>query len=292
MYIGKYPGTPPVYRTTPRRPNRLGCCLVVLLIPVLCIGLAFLSYVLIPGRTNILILGIDARPGEGDVGRSDTMILTTFLPQYVGMLSIPRDLWVNVPNVGEQRINTAHFFAEAAQHGSGPAAAMETVRQNFGVNVDYFVRIRFDGLRNVVDAMGGIDVTLPRAMSGYEAGSHHLNGEQALALVRDRAGSDDLYRNERALIFIKSAVQQMLRPASWLNYPAISLAVSQAVDTNIPMWQWPRLGIILLRVGAGNIDARSITHDMVIPFQTSQGASVLLPNWDLINPLLLEVFGQ
>jgi LCP family protein required for cell wall assembly len=280
------------YITMPRRRGRLGCCLAALIVPVLLIGMALLSYLLLPGRTNILVLGIDARPGEGDVGRSDTMILTTFLPAYVGMLSIPRDLWVNVPDVGEQRINTAHFFAEAAQPGSGPAAAMDTVRQNFGVNVDYFVRLRFDGLRSIVDAMGGIEVTLPRAMSGYEAGTHHLNGEQALALVRDRSGSDDIARNERALIFLKSAVRQMLRPASWLNYPAISLAVSQAVDTNVPLGQWPRLGIIFLRVGADKIDARGITHEMVLPFQTSQGASVLLPQWEWINPVLLEVFGQ
>jgi LCP family protein required for cell wall assembly len=222
------------------------------------------------------------------------MILTTFMPQtpYVGMLSIPRDLWVNIPNFGDDRINTAHFYAEASQPGTGPAAAKETVRQNFGVNVDYYMRVRFDGIRNIVDAMGGLDVELPRDMSGYTAGTHHLDGQQALVLVRDRAGSDDLYRTERAQIFIKSMFNQLLRPTIWPRLPAVLFAITQSVDTDVPSWQWPRLLIAVLRVGVNSIDGRTITHEMVTPFVTSGGAQVLLPNWELINPVLMDVFGQ
>ena len=63
----------------------------------------------------------------------DTIILTTFNPwkPNVGMLSIPRDLWVNIPGVGENRINTAHFFAEANDPGSGPSATMDTIEAEF-----------------------------------------------------------------------------------------------------------------------------------------------------------------
>src|SRR5688572_33478525 len=90
---------------------------------------SFVAFVLLyffaPLRTNILLLGTDDSPERGSVGRTDTIILATVVPlkPYVGMLSIPRDLWVTVPGVGEQRINTAYFFAESNETGSGARAA-------------------------------------------------------------------------------------------------------------------------------------------------------------------------
>jgi hypothetical protein len=72
-------------------------------------------YFFVPLRTNILLLGTDDSLERGSIGRTDTIILITIVPfkPYVGMLSIPRDLWVTVPGVGEQRITTAYFFAES-----------------------------------------------------------------------------------------------------------------------------------------------------------------------------------
>ncbi|MFN2237294.1 MAG: LCP family protein, partial [Anaerolineales bacterium] len=99
----------------PPPPNRKrqGCCIVILLLPLLLVGCLIASLYLIGGRTNVVILGLDTREPGSDLGRSDTIILTTFAPRqpYLGMLSIPRDLWVSIPDYGENRINTAHFFA-------------------------------------------------------------------------------------------------------------------------------------------------------------------------------------
>ena len=276
---------------SPPRSNRLGCCcafflagiLLVCVIPVL---------VLSPGRTTILILGIDTRELGSNLGRSDTMILITFVPfePYVGMLSIPRDLQVTIPDVGENRINTAHFYAEAEKPGSGPKAAIQTVEKNFGVNVDYYIRIRFDGVRTLVEAVSGVDVELPNAMSGYSAGTHHLDGQQALAFIRDRTGSDDLYRTERGQIFIRALLKRLLGPGNWEHWPGFFKELAKMVDTNIPFWQTPRLGVTLLRVGAEGIDGRVFTHEMVTPTTTLEGAEVLNPNWELINPLVKEMF--
>ena len=222
------------------------------------------------------------------------MILATYqpLPPYVGLLSIPRDLWVNVPGYGENRINTAHFFAEAAKAGSGPAAAMDVVRQNFGVDVTYYVRLHFNGFKDIVDALGGVDVTLPTDMSGYKAGTYHLDGTKALALVRDRETSDDFFRMSRGQLVIKAMLKQILNPVSWPRLPEVFLAASQAVDTNLPVWQLPRLAFAILRLGPQGIDARLISRDMVKPFVTSGGADVLEPIWGAINPVLMEMFGQ
>lgn len=275
-----------------RHPGK--CCLGALALPVLIIVCVFGIFLLVGGRTNILILGLDSREPGSDLGRSDTIILSTFVPRqpYLGMLSIPRDLWVEVPGYGEDRINAAHFYAEAELPGSGPEATLETVRQNFGIGVDYYVRVRFDGFLDLVDLLGDVEIELTQPMSGYPAGTHQLNGLQALAFVRDRAGSDDFFRMARAQIFIKALWKSLLNPAVWQDLPEILPLVTKMVDTNIPITKWPLLVITLLRVGPEGIDGRVITREMTHPFSTEGGAQVLGPNWEAIDPVLLEMFGQ
>jgi LCP family protein required for cell wall assembly len=247
-----------------------------------------------PFRINTLILGID-RPPEGTwIGRSDTMILTTLppvLPQ-LSMLSIPRDLWVTIPGQYENRINTAHYFAELDKQGSGKKAAAEVIKTNFGVNVNYVVRIKFDGFVKVVDAMGGVTVNLPVDMSGMTAGKHHLDGTQALRFVRDRAGSDDFFRQQRGQLFLSSAVKEMLNPVKWPLIPAVFTATVSSIDSNIPFWVWPRLTYGILFSAVKGFDSHTLDREMVTGWTTNEGAQVLLPNWDKINPLLYKLFKQ
>ena len=278
--------------TKPRRERKpfsgCGCGTLLLVLLILAV------YLLFPLRTNVLLLGMDRAPDGTTVSRTDTNILVSVNPLKpdVYMLSIPRDLWVTLPDGSQNRINTAHFFAEANQAGSGPAAALETVRSNFGVTVSYYARISFDGFIKVIDAMGGVNLDLAEPMSGYEAGQQHLDGTQALAFVRDRKGSDDFFRMERGQLMIKSIFRQMLNPISWVRIPAMTIAVLQSVDTNLPTWQIPRIALAFIRAGFDGIDNRTISREMVTPFTTDQGANVLLPNWDAINPVLLEMFGE
>jgi polyisoprenyl-teichoic acid--peptidoglycan teichoic acid transferase len=276
-----------------RRRSPWGCGCLLFTVTGLFL-LLLVAYLALPIRTNILVMGIDARAQEADFGRTDTLILTTLVPYrlYAGALSIPRDLWVNVPGQGENRINTAHFFAELDQPGSGPQGAMEVVRQNFGVDVDYYARVRFEGFQFLVDALGGVEVDLPEPMSGYPTGRHLLNGEQALALVRDRSGSDDFFRMERGQIFLKSVWRGMMSLDGLRRLPAVLPTLPGVVDTDIPLWQWPRIGLALLVIGPDRIDSRTINREMVNPFTTSGGANVLGPNWERINPVLMEMFGQ
>jgi polyisoprenyl-teichoic acid--peptidoglycan teichoic acid transferase len=274
------------------RANPCGCFPLFLIAGLL--GLICGIYFFAPGRTNILLLGIDQTPPGSNAGRSDTMILTTIIPAdpFIGILSIPRDLWVTIPGYGENRINTAHFFAEAAQAGSGPAAAMQVVGENFGVDVDQFIRIKFEGFRKVFDAMGGLDIELTEPMAGYAPGKYHLSGNKALALARNRTGTDDFYRMNQGQFILKAAMKQLSNPTNWYRLPGVAIALSQAIDTDVPIWLWPRLGFAILRVGAGGIDSNTITREMVTSTTTDQGAAVLLPNWAQINPLLLQLFGQ
>jgi len=259
----------------------------------LCFILFTLIYFLAPIRTNILLLGTDDSAERGAVGRTDTIILTTVVPlaPYVGMLSIPRDLWVTIPGVGEQRINTAYFFAESSTPGTGPHAAMQTVHENFGVPVQYYAVVHMQGVISAVDALGGVDIWLEESMGGLPAGSHHLDGTEALMFVRDRNTSDDFSRMQRTQILIAALTAEALQPTGWPTLPKLAHSSLTLIDTNIPFWQWPRLSVALVRSLFTGVDGQAIGRDLVTPFQTSAGAQVLAPNWDLINPLLKDMFG-
>lgn len=287
----------PIRREKPPRPitrkNKHFTCVGVLFIPLFLMAL-LLAYFFIPMRTNLVILGIDDRnPGDA-LGRSDTIIASTFVPakMYVGMLSIPRDLWVEIPGQGENRINTAHFFAEAENPGSGPEAVKQAIRHNFGIDVNYYARFRFDNFVKVVDILGGVEIDLPEAMSGFPAGKHILGSEDALAFVRDRQGSDDFFRMARAQIFLRATIRTILRPENLLRMPNILGTLLETIDSDIPVYHWPRLGFILLISGIDQIDSRAIDRTMVTPFTTTGGAQVLGPNWNVINPVVEEIFGR
>ncbi len=99
----------------PRRRRSCSCCLfwLLLLLGSLLLALALLWFFLLrPERSNVLVLGLDRRPGEGDVVRADDIMVVTADPgePSLGLLSIPRDLYLPIPGQGENRINTANFF--------------------------------------------------------------------------------------------------------------------------------------------------------------------------------------
>jgi polyisoprenyl-teichoic acid--peptidoglycan teichoic acid transferase len=83
-----------------------------------------------------------------------------------------------------------------------------------------------------------------------------------------------------------------LKPTSWPRRPTVIMVTMRNVDTDIPIWQIPKVVISVLITGTEDIDNRVITRDMVHPTTTASGAQVLIPNWSLINPVLLEMFGQ
>jgi len=249
------------------------------------------AYLFFPMQKVILVLGIDRAPAATAVGRSDTNILLSVktLSGEVGAVSIPRDLWVIIPNYGENRINTAHFFGEGEQSGGGPRLAVQTFEANFEIEIDYYLRIQLEKFPLLVDAMGGVEIVLDKAMAGYPAGTHHLDGTQALAFVRNRTGSDDFFRMEEGQVFIKAVLRSYANPANWVNLPQVIAAALQVVDTDIPVWEMPRMAVALLRAGMGEIEFKSINREMVTPWVTNAGAQVLLPNWELIRPFVWEV---
>ena len=114
-------------------------------------------------RVTILLLGLDFRDWQGAVGapRSDTMILLSIEPvtRKVSILSIPRDLWIEIPGFRHNRINTAYSSGEASRlPGGGPGLAMKAVESLIGVPIQYYVVVDFSTFERLIDEIGGVDV--------------------------------------------------------------------------------------------------------------------------------------
>lgn len=304
----------PAYTRRRRRRMRVPC-LGCLLRVALALGLFLVVFVVMavvmyrlfpPPRTNVLILGVDARPEEADVTRTDTMILATIDPAqpYMGMLAIPRDLWVDIPGYGPQRINAAHVFAEVDEPGSGPALAMQTVEANFGVPVAHYLRLNFEGFVQIVDAAGGVTIDVDNYMIDYEyptidygvmvvefqAGRQHMDGERALQYARLRHGTAGMDRSRRQMQVITALARQLIRPDNWWRIPLVYAAFAQHVDTNLSIFDAVGLGPAVLWVGPGGIDSRVFDETMYFARTTAAGASVQEPIWEGINPVVDEMF--
>ncbi len=295
---------------TDRRGCRLSSFfLAVLVIALSCVCLiltsGFLSQVVAP-RTNVLILGLDRRPEQAYTVRSDVLMLATADPRAprVALLSIPRDLYVEIPGHGQNRINTAHFWGELEAEGSGAGLAMRTVSEVFGVPVRHYVRVDFNGFRAVVDAAGGVDILVedrivddayPTEDYGTRrieipAGPQHMNGERALQYVRSRHGASDFERSERQQEVMATLARKLSAPMNWPRLPAVVLALVEHVETNLGPVEILQLSAIALRVGPEGVEHHAIDRDMVRPWTTPSGGAVLLPRWDAINPLVDRIF--
>jgi LCP family protein required for cell wall assembly len=187
---------------------------------------------------NILVMGSDTRQGQGrgygpaaeiTGARSDTTLLV-HLPanrQYVTVVSIPRDTIVDVPackTAGGMSTPYRDRFNSAFSTG-GPACTIKTVEQNTGVFIDHFVIVDFNGFKDIVDALGGVDVCLPYPVnepkSGLDlpAGVSTVHGDQALAFARVRAigTGSDIDRIDRQQAFISSLINKAKSTSTLLN---------------------------------------------------------------------------
>lgn len=276
-------------------------------IACVCLALAggWLSQVVAP-RTNVLILGLDRRPEQGYAVRSDVLVLMTADPRAprVALLSIPRDLYVDIPGHGQSRINAAHLWGELEVEGGGADLAMRTVREVFGVRVDDYVRVDFEAFQAVVDAAGGVEIVVeaPIIDDAYPtedygttrieipAGAQHMDGERALQYVRSRHGASDFERNERQQEVMTALAKQLSAPVNWPRLPAVILVSMRHVETNLGPLDIMQLLVTGLRVGPEGIERRVIDREMTESWTTPSGGAVLLPRWTAIHPLLDTIF--
>jgi LCP family protein required for cell wall assembly len=236
---------------------------------------------------------------------TQSMILVRVDPvnRQATMLSIPRDLWVPIPNQGEGKISTAYQLG-------GPTGAVAAVETNFGVHIDYYVWIGLNGLVKLVDQLGGVNVIVTNPVmddfypsdltpggSPYEyyrvavlPGAVHLDGVHALQYVRSRHGDlrGDFARSERqqqVLLAIKGQASRL----NVADLPTLANAFNGEIKTNMG----PSRIRQLMNV-AGDFDGQGIHRVVLVAPYTSEGfvagQYVLIPNWDTIRPVVRQTF--
>jgi LCP family protein required for cell wall assembly len=263
-------------------------------------------------RINILLLGVDQRPGQKGATRTDTMILLTVdsASRTAGMLSIPRDLWVRIPTVGYNKITAAHFYGELRDYpGGGPALAVKTVEKEFGVRPHFYVKINFAGFERIIDQIGGIDIYVEKTINdpkypdhnyGYDplyisAGHHHFNGKTALKYARTRHGSNDFARMRRQQQVIEAVVRRVLDTDQLDTLIKNALPLWQSfqdtVETDMPLSVMLKLAPLAREIKPDEVQKLVIGGTMVQSYRANNGASALLLLRDRVRPAIDAMFG-
>ena len=260
-------------------------------------------------RVNVLFLGIDRRPTEKCPCRTDTMMLATMDSKALtaGVVTIPRDLYIDIPEVGEGRINTANLYGDLYKYpGGGPALAKKTVEYQLGRRVHYYVLVDFTGFRKAVDAIGGIDIDVPRVIDdptypdenfGFKpihipAGRVHMNGEMALQYARTRHGGTDFDRSQRQIQVLKAVREKALRPDILSKVPQLVQSLWGTVKTDMTAQDVIALGQTAAKVKTENIKTASIDNTMTVEYRTSTGADVLWPDRAKIGRMIDQIIPQ
>lgn len=251
---------------------------------------------------NILLLGTDQRE-LGSVGRTDTiMVLAIDAPNNrAALISFPRDIYLAIPGVGYSRINTAYGFGEERQPGGGLPLLMSTIERNFGIPIHSYARIDFSGFEDVVDALGGVDVTVDcplydeliyRYFETYtlEPGTYHMNGQQALYYARSRKTTDDFDRARRQQRVLLAIRDRVLDANLLPRVPALWLAMRDMVDTNLGPAEIADLAKLGASLGGRDLRGMVIRHPLVTNWTTPQGGMVQLPDLPAINTALDNVW--
>lgn len=272
-------------------------------------------------RINILFVGLrGGDPIKGDCPFcTDTLILLTVDPstKTAGMLSVPRDLWVNIPGFGYSRINTAWTLGRGSKlPGGGPALTMKTISQVIGVPVDYYVQVDFDTFVDIINLLGGVDVyneetiVLDPMAHGRDfpkvkvtcCGIRHLDGRTALAYSRCRhieqgCQDGDIGRARRQQKVIFGIRDKVLDPANFPKLieqaPELYNIFSAGIHTNMSLQDAIKLTVLARDISAkdirnGVIDDSMLVYDNVI--LGGQNASIMKPIPDKIRVLRDEIF--
>ena len=261
-------------------------------------------------RITVLLLGVDQRPDDPSPPRTDNMVVVTVEPKTgkVGMISLPRDLFVPIPGFDYSgKINTAFFVGEVKHYpGGGGALAKKTVGEFLGYPIDYYVKINFDGFVQAVDAIGGIDVNVPKTINddqyptidyGYttfhiDAGPQHLDGETALKYARTRHSDDDFQRDRRQQQVLLAIKDQVVKNGLLSPKRALSLlgALKDSVEHDVSPSELPKLIALASRLQVDAIDQLVLdNHYGQISTNTKFGW-ILVPDREKIRPAVDKIF--
>lgn len=259
---------------------------------------------------HLLLIGIDARPGE-TTGRSDTMIIVTLDPDgnVIKLTSIMRDLYVEIPGRKNNRINATYVFG-------GPELLMETIELNFGVHIDHYIAVNFSMLGKLIDSIGGLTLTVEneyymRRINAVikqdnrvlgidrndqlltEPGEQLMTGKQAQAYARYRYGTTDgdFGRTVRQREII-TKIFEKLNQMTAIELMGLVVDNFDNVYTNLSVSDLASYAPVLISMKDAEIQEMRLPIDGGYQSKTIAGMSVLVPNREKNMQALLEFLGE
>ena len=264
-------------------------------------------------RVNVLVVGMDAAPGRTSI-LTDTMMVVSFDPvgKTASMVSLPRDL-INVPLGGDNefgpKLNSLMSYADRHPKDfpkGGLRTLQDAVGALLGIPIHYYATMQFDGFIDMVDAVGGVDIDVPKGIDdpGYDgfgaghrgwsitAGEHHLDGANALAYARSRksAGESDFTRagrQQQLIVALKDAATD--GGSVFWELPGLLGAVGDSIRTDLPVERLPQLAASIDEMGKGGITRAVIRHPLVRSVSTRYGSS-LQPDVAAIREVSAKLF--
>ncbi|OGH92944.1 MAG: hypothetical protein A2534_03235 [Candidatus Magasanikbacteria bacterium RIFOXYD2_FULL_39_9] len=269
-------------------------------------------------RINILLLGIGGSGHDGPY-LSDTNIILSIKPStnQVAMISVPRDLAAKMGNYGFRKINNANAFGELEQSGNGGEYARKVFEDTFNISLPYYARVDFAAFKELIDAVGGINVDVQRSFVdtaypgpndsfqtiSFEAGPQHMDGERALIFTRSRHGSNgegsDFARAKRQQIMLAAFKKKLLSSETFLNpitLQKVISSLSKHIVTNIDFGQIMFLAGLAKEIDNENIKTLVLTdapNGFLKPITGEGGAYLLAPktgNFDAISAAINNIF--
>lgn len=250
------------------------------------------------GQVNILILGSDYREGRGY--RTDVFMLLSLYPEQesASVISFPRDLYVYIPGVGNQRINVAQPYG-------GFELSNATLKENFGVSADHYIMTNFNGFKSIIDSLGGINVDVSMYLADHcdlpqkdadgnctiYPGVNYMNGETALWYVRSRYSTSDLDRTRRAQEVVFAMFSKLMSLDAVSRMPEIFASYSNAIETDLGIEDILPLTPLATSLLSDPTKIRryAIGINEVTPYVLpDSGANVLLPNYEAIAELIRQ----
>ncbi len=270
-------------------------------------------------RITILLAGFDSGAGPRNDptvrhhnSRTDSLQLITLDPKThsAGVIGIPRDSYLKYPEKGysgpkRDRINTAYEYGFIYKYPGGGVQLLEDVIElNYGIHVDYFVGVDWDAFRLIVDAVGGVDITVDKYLysdqvqipskhqnfARFEPGEYHMDGETALAYARMRPDSDfgRIKRQQQVMVAVARQALKLGAVSRWLD---IYHKYKDAIETDLPDIRAPGLAQLANSIGLDNARFGSLS-DAVAAYTGPGCAALLLPLMEKTAQVVTDVFGS
>lgn len=269
-------------------------------------------------RINILLTGMGGLGHDGPY-LTDTIIIASIKPSTgeVAMISIPRDLGVEIPGYGWRKINHANAFGEADRPGWGAAFATEIIEETFDIDIQYYIRVDFEAFTELIDEVGGLTINVDRSFRDplfpapneqyqtvtFAAGTQTMDGERALMFARSRHGNNGegsdfarAARQQKVILALKEKILSFKTLTNPIRINSLMQSLDAHVTTNLEFSDIIELVKLSRELDTGNI-VRLVLDNGVDGFLQNgfspSGAFILEPktgNFDKINEVIKNIF--